>query len=534
MDQRSLYLLRQAITAVFKRWRLVALVIGTIVVPFNFFNFIVRQPVYNARAKVMITKDRGYAEVSPLERERAASWLPNESAVNSEIQLIRSRDLMRRLHDELSNQSATNPEGAFPVPSIDQLEQRVAAMRKPQSNVLEITYRSSDPDFAVHAVNTLVGLYSRYHIETHKPLGALAFFDRETQSAKEAFVQADLELERFDATNGLTSVAAEKDNMLRQRAQLEADLRRTEAQVTELTTKVAAIEAELEYIPEQEAVETEMVPNPLLGYLRQNVARLEMERERLLQLYTPQHRLVVDVETELAALKSQVAGQEGSVVGRKKMAQTPTRRRLQEDLLSSQAELGALEARRAMLAERITDYEGKIRVLHAKHYEVMRLRRDREEAKKRYDSVLVKLNEIRISDAMDLAGLSNVSVIEAAALPLDREADYRLVTLALTTFLSLLLGVSAAVVVELVNPVMNSDLDVRHHLDLPVLAAIPAAAGAGGVDGNLNFQGNNLQGNQQGNQQGNAGNGYRVGNARRPVNRRGNNGNNGGNFGPRA
>jgi succinoglycan biosynthesis transport protein ExoP len=532
MDQRSLYLLRQAVTAIFKRWRLVVLIIATIVLPFNFFNIVVRQPVYAARSMVMVTKDRAYAEVSPLEREHAVDSLPNETVVNSEIQLLRSRDLMRRLHDELETQSATSAEGGFAVPAVNQLERGVAAVRKPQSNVIEVSYRSSDPDMAIRIVNTLVGLYTKYHVETHKALGALAFFDKEAQSAKESFVQADLELERFDATNGLTSVATEKDNMLRQRAQLEADLRRTEAQITELTTKVAAMEAELEYIPEQEAVETEMVPNPLLGYLRQNLARLEMERERLLQLYTPQHRLVVDVETELAALKSQIAGQEGSVVGRKRMAQTPTRSRLQEGLLTSQAELGALEARRAMLAERITDYEGKIRVLHAKHYEVMRLRRDREEAKKRYDAVLGKLNEVKISEAMDLAGLSNISVIEGASGPLPKEADYQLVTLALTSFLAILLGVSAAVLVEMINPVMNSDLDVRHHLDLPVLAAIPASVSGGGPGNNLNFQGNNLQNNQQGNQQQN-GNGYRVGNARRPGNRGNFGGNGNGNGGGR-
>lgn len=523
MDQRSLYLLRQAVTAIFKRWRLVALVFLAIFVPFNFFNLI-RQPVFSAKAKVMVSKDRAYAEISPLDRKQATADLPNEMVVNSEIQLIRSRDLMRRLHDELQTQSAADPDGGFPVPEVVQMEQRIQVIRKPQSNILEISYRSSDPDFAIHVVNTLVGLYTRYHIESRKAPGALAFFDKETQVAKENFVQADLELERFDATNGLTSVAVEKDNMLRQRAQLEADLRRTEAQVTELTTKVAAVEAELEYIPEQEAIETEMVPNPLLNYLRQNLSRLEMERDRLLQLYTPQHRLVADVESELAGLRSQIAGQEGSVVGRKKMAQTPVRRRLQEDLLSSQAELGALEARRAMLAERITDYEGKIRVLHAKHYEVMRLRRVREEAKNIYDTLLVKLNQVRISESMDTAGLSNLLVVEAAAAPLDREADYKVITLALTTFLALLLSVSAAVVVELINPVMNSDLDVRHHLGLPVLAAIPLNGGGGGPGGNLNFQGN-IQGNQQGNQQGNAGNGYRVGNARRPGNRRGNNGN---------
>ncbi|HEY2773579.1 MAG TPA: GNVR domain-containing protein [Candidatus Binatia bacterium] len=528
MDQRSLYLIRQAVTAIFKRWRLVALVFATIVLPFNFFNFLIRQPSYTAKALVLVTRDRGYADLTPLEREHATPDLPNEMVVNSELQLIRSGDLIRRLHDELESQSQTSAGGGFPVPSVPSLTIRLLASRRPQSNVIEVDYRSSDSEFAVHVVNTLTNLYTKYHIETHKEQNALPFFDKETQTAKETFVQADLELERFDATNGLTSVATEEDNTMRQRSQLEADQMRTEAQVTELTTKVAAIEAELEYIPEQEAVETEMVPNPLLNYMRQNLSRLDMERQRLLQLYTPQNRLVEDVENEIAQLKSQVASQEGTVVGRKKMSQTPARRKLQEDLLTNQAELGALEARRAMLAERITDYEGKIRVLHAKHYEVMRLRRDREEAKDIYSTLLGKLNEAKISEAMDLAGISNVAVIQAAAGPLESDPDYKMITLFLTIFLALLLGVSAAVVVELVNPVMNSDLDVRHQLDLPVLAAIPASGAGGGPGGNLNFQGNNLQGNQQGNQQGQAGNGYRVGNARRSGNRPRNNGNNGG------
>lgn len=523
MDQRSLYLLRQAVTAVFKRWRLVALVFLAIFLPFNFFNMI-RQPVFSAKSKVLITKDRAYAEVSPLVHDVAATDLPNEMVVNSEIQLIQSRDLLRRLSDELENQSQADPEGAFPVPNVKALQQQVQVLRKPQSNVLEIAYRSSDPDYAIRIVNTLVGLYARYHIEAHKSPGALTFFDKETQAAKEAFVQSDLELERFDAANGLTSIATEVENRLRQRAQLEADLRRTEAQVTELTTKVAAVEAELEYIPEQEATEVEIIPNPLLSYLRQNLARLEMERERLLQLYTPQHRLVMDVESEIAGLKSQIAGQESTVVGRKKMAATGVRRRLEEDLLASQAQVGALEARRTLLAERISDYENQIRVLHGKHYEIMRMRREREEHKNTYNALLDKLNTMKVSEAMDMAGLSNVSVIEAAAAPLDREPDYKMITLALTTFLALLLSVSAAVVFEMVNPVMNSDLDVRHHLGLPVLAAIPLNGGSGGPGNNL--QGN-VQGNLQGNIQGNVGNGYRVGNARRPGNRRGNNGNNG-------
>jgi uncharacterized protein involved in exopolysaccharide biosynthesis len=268
--------------------------------------------------------------------------------------------------------------------------------------------------------------------------------------------------------------------MLRQRAQLEADMRRSEAEITELTTKTAALEAEIDYIPDHEATEVDMIPNPMVGYLRQNLAKLEMERSRLLQLYTPQHRLVMDVESEIAGLKQQIVTQETTIVGRKRMSTTGIRRDLEQNLLQSQADLGALEARRALLGDRISDYDARIRVMHAKHYQVMRLRRERTERKQLYDALVDKLNQLQVSEAMDKAGISNVTIVEAASGPLKKEPDFFVVTLLLSFFAALLISIGSAIVTEMLNPVMNSDIDVRHHLGLPVLAEIPLNGMNGG------------------------------------------------------
>jgi capsular polysaccharide biosynthesis protein len=74
---------------------------------------------------------------------------------------------------------------------------------------------------------------------------------------------------------------------------------------------------------------------------------------------------------------------------------------------------------------------------------------------------------------MDQAGLSNVNVVEAAAAPLGKEPDFILVTLVLSFFAALLISVGSAIVTEMLNPVMNSEIDIRHHLGLPVLAEVP-------------------------------------------------------------
>jgi uncharacterized protein involved in exopolysaccharide biosynthesis len=158
------------------------------------------------------------------------------------------------------------------------------------------------------------------------------------------------------------------------------------------------------------------------------------------------------------------------------MATTAVRREVEGDLLDTQADLGGLEARRALLTDRISDYDARIRVMHSKHYQVMRLRRERTQKKAVYDSAVDKLNQLEVSAAMDRAGLANVSVVELAAPPLKPEPDFKGVTFMLSLFAALLLGIASAVVTEMLNPVMNSDIDVRHHLGLPVLAEIPLNA----------------------------------------------------------
>ena len=83
MDQRSLYLIRQAITAIFKRRMLVALVFLVIVVPFSVIS-LTSEAEFRAEAKVLITRERAYTEISTIDRRSAVDNLPNDSAVNTE------------------------------------------------------------------------------------------------------------------------------------------------------------------------------------------------------------------------------------------------------------------------------------------------------------------------------------------------------------------------------------------------------------------------------------------------------------------
>ncbi len=471
MEARSGYLLRQATGAVFKHRRLVMLLFLLVLVPSNLGNLL-KAPTYSASAKILIGKARVYPEVSPMDRKEEVSSLPNDSLVNSEMQVLRSRELLRRLHFDLAAAMAGDGETDPDVPSMQSLRDSLRVVRKADSNVVEVSYRSTSEENAVLVVNSLVRLYVDYSIELHSSRGAAEFFERELQMARVSLGVMDKELQDFDKEHGLTAVATQKDALIRQQAQVEADLRRTEASIAETGTRIVALEAELEYVPESGTSEVDMVPNPLVGFLRQNLSRLKIERERLLQLYTPEHRLLMDVDREIAALAAQVEIQEQTIVGRKKITASSIRRRIEESLLDSQAQLGALESRRALLAEKLGSYGVRISTMHEQHYEVMRMRRDRQEKKDTYRGLLQKSDQLRVSSAMDKAGISGVSIIEAAGLPLPKVPDFKVVTMVLSLFAALLISVGSAVAMELLTPVMNSAADVRYNLGVPVIAEL--------------------------------------------------------------
>jgi uncharacterized protein involved in exopolysaccharide biosynthesis len=199
----------------FKRRRMVLLLFLAVFGAANIGNLL-RDPVYRASAKVMLTNERAYPEVSPLPRPASVDRPPNETVINSEIQLIRSRDLLRQVHFEIAAQREESGDDR-PVPSVQSMENRLSVLRKPSSQVLEIGYRSSQPDEAIEIVNTVVNRYVRYAIEKHNEPEALEFFTKQTEEALSLYQESDVALERYDASHGLTSIAIEKDQMLRQR-----------------------------------------------------------------------------------------------------------------------------------------------------------------------------------------------------------------------------------------------------------------------------------------------------------------------------
>ena len=150
---------------------------------------------------------------------------------------------------------------------------------------------------------------------------------------------------------------------------------------------------------------------------------------------------------------------------------------IQQELFRYDIELQALKAKekaqRAQLADSVKRHEELNRI----DLKFSRIQQEVEVHRQNYRLYLNQLEQSRVSDAMDKAKISNVSLIEPAHPPIRPEESGILLRILLATILGLVGGLGLALFSEYLEDSLERDEDVENFLHLPVLASIPQLEG---------------------------------------------------------
>jgi uncharacterized protein involved in exopolysaccharide biosynthesis len=117
----------------------------------------------------------------------------------------------------------------------------------------------------------------------------------------------------------------------------------------------------------------------------------------------------------------------------------------------------------------------KVRILDLRKQrdEVMVLVKDVESAQRAYEAVAQRYTQSKLESQ---ANQTNVAVLTPAEPPLEPSSPKKLLNTVLAIFLGTLLGVGAALVLELLNRRVRSRDDLQEALGVPVLAEFSAIA----------------------------------------------------------
>lgn len=468
---------------IFKRWKSIALLFLAVALP-GVVMTASQGSRYAAKAKVMIVSDRADATIQATEAESLALIKLNESIVNSEVHVLRSFDLMKRVATQLEVARAGGDivgiaNAATADIDINRRAKRIANRLKVtpirNSNVIEIHFESGDENQATMIVDRVVDEYLGYTAEVHGERGALAhFYIEQAKMAERRLRDAENDLSDFAYRQGVVAPAAELTATV-------AGFHKVKEELRARTASIVATEARLQAIREQLAEQPSVIKrsqhvevSPIVRQMRAHLLEREIDRLTLLRKYTETHRHVRDNALEISELQSQLdeasAGGTTEVTAEVFTANPVYEARLTA-LLDLEARLREDRAQKLLLEEELDLGQRHLVGLKQDGVEFERREREVERLRAAVELYTRRAQEAQIQDAMDQAKLVNVHVIERPGKPL-RRIDSKGTPLMLAIISALTVSLGGVFGLEYVNRTLRFEREVERYLGIPVLGTV--------------------------------------------------------------
>ena len=464
--------LRDFLHVIFKRKNQILLFFGATVCTVVIGTFVVK-PTYEAKAQILVKigRENVYIPLSGPSGQNINYYRQDEQ-INSETELLKSRTLaeyviksigVNNIYKDLDEKHALlNFQKALSIEGIN------------KSNVIEVSFKHNNPEIAAKIVNTLIDSYWDQHLLVHKNPQSYKFFEEQSQVLKSKLEQAEETLRTLKKEHNVLDIGEEQSLYLKQIVDLRAELNRTLSQQNETKSRILQIQRQLkstpEIIPQGENADHN---SELISNLETRLIELQIKEKELLTKYTDQSRLVKNVKEEIQLVKDKLAEQETKQYGSSRVGMNTTYQQLEENLFRNQAELKALAAKKETQNTHLIELQRKLDQLKQIEVELKQLQQAVDVNRQNYLLYMTKVEESRISDAMDDKKIANISLIESALPPLSPTAPKVKLNILLSIFLGGFGGLGLAFFAEYTDDSLEKPEDVERALKLPVLASIP-------------------------------------------------------------
>jgi uncharacterized protein involved in exopolysaccharide biosynthesis len=499
-DMPGGFSLRDLLTIVFKRRALITLFALSVVVGVMALS-IMAPNTYEVAATLLVNEARAEMPIAPAASQPMIINQVSEQDLNSEIEVLKSRQLIEGVLRTLGVDESAEAEdrakrgffatlrgmlGSTRLSNFDglvvHLQSAIDITPVPKSNVIKISYQSEDPEWATQVVGTLTDRYLERRAERYQSPQAVVFFEEQMRETRERLIESENVLERYvdeesitmvEGSAGSDALATQKEMGMQRLSDLEGSLGNSEVELESQRRQVASLQRMLQREPERLESSSRLNQDASTEDILRALTALELERDRLLQDFKPDSRHVRDIDTQIkmaedrlqqARVSSSVSGTEAN----------PLYVQLRADLLRAEAALEGSRARVSSLRTQVSEYRKDLDDLNAKTFDLEGLNRDVQAAEEDYLLYRKKHEEARISAAMDQKKFINVTVAQPAELPLEPKSKGLVLKLILAVLIGIMAGVGLAFGLEnTLDRSFTTGEDIERKLGIPHIASIP-------------------------------------------------------------
>jgi chain length determinant protein EpsF len=313
-----------------------------------------------------------------------------------------------------------------------------------ESNVIAIGFKSPDPAFAAAIANAFAQAYIETNIELKvEPARQYAgWFESRSRELRDALEKAQKKLSEYQREHGIIATDERLDSENQKLAELQAQLVVAQTQNADATSKRASAAGDT--LPE-------VMQSGVIQQLKSDIARAEGRLKDLSGRLGRNHPQYQGAESELATLKQKLAEETARV-----STAIGTAGRI------SKGKENEIRANIDAVKKRILE-------LKQGHGEALLLRQEVESAQRAYEAITQRANQSNLESQTQQ---TNVSVLSPAIEPTEPASPRIILNTLLAVFLGTLLGIGAALAMELANRRIRSREDIEQALGLPVLAEL--------------------------------------------------------------
>jgi uncharacterized protein involved in exopolysaccharide biosynthesis len=477
--------LRDVLAPLFRRRRLVAasfcgILLGAIVAAF------ILSHMYEARMEILVDRERMDPAVTAeqFSQTAPAAATVTEEEINSEVQLLQSSDLLEKVvianglqniekRSFLSMLMPKQDENYYVSKAAVRLGKKLYIEAMTKTNLIEVTYKSTDPKLAFGVMNALSNLYLEKHVSVHRPTGSFDLFSIEVEKYRQALQDSETRLANFGRDEGVAAPDVVRGDLGQQVANSIASFHQAQQATAADEQRIRDEEAQLKTTPARSATtQASNAADVLLQGLQASLLASQLKRTQLAMKYDESYPLVLEADQEIAQTKAMITEAQKTQYVNQTTDRDPTYEFLREDVSKTQADLAAQKATAAALGNSIQSLKLQMVDLDQKAVKQTGLIRDAKANEANYLLYLSKREQERTSDFLDQKRIANVAIAVPPSMPeLPAYSPFLIMLIGLV--LAVGVSVGAAFVAEYLDPSFRTPAEVMDILKMPVLASMP-------------------------------------------------------------
>ena len=433
-------------------------------------------PVYRATASVQI--DREQMNIS--KDSAPVMSFQDPGYIRTQFQVLQSRELASRVLRELGYQNEKRFAQIFPPSLSTQVagwlkgkpepgkEDKVEALKKAEvgrvatfqagfsiepvrdTRLVNIHYNSTQPEFAIRAVNTLSDAFINRNLEARFSAANYAknYLEDQLKQLKLKLEDSEAQLVQFAAKEQIVGSGGESSGTLPEQniGALNAALAKAKEERIRAQSRWEQAQSNIGMFTYGDAGN-----NSIIKSLQESRAKLNAEYQDKLGIYKPAYPLMLQLKSQIDEVDKQIVQETAAI-----------KQAIRADYLAAQQNEN-------LIAGQIRELKGEAIDLQSRSIQYNVFKREVDTNRQIYDAMLQRYKEIGVAAGV---GNNNIAVVDKAVSAVKVLPNTPL-NLAIALFLGLVAGVLLALLLEYLDDTLKNAEDIERHLKLPVMGVIP-------------------------------------------------------------